>query len=205
MVRRIAAAAALFMACGAGPAPSAWDAFARACSGLSGYTARVTAFERSGDRAQTLIIDYAFHKPENVTGRILDGPNRGAILVWDGGPTMRAHLGSGMLYGLAKTLPLHDPSATSVRGSSIDELAFPYVLAHGDDTPGSVVQQPGETIDGMPTDAIVLAPANPNADGGLTREVIELSAATHLPLRILGYEGAMLVRQVDYADLQLTR
>jgi hypothetical protein len=40
-------------------------------------------------------------------------------------------------------------------------------------------------------------------DAGLTREVVELSAQTHLPLRVLGYEGSTLVRRIDFSNVKL--
>jgi hypothetical protein len=185
--------------------PPAWLAFGRTWAALNGYGARVAAFERNGAQAQTLIVDYTFRKPTSVTAHIIQGPNPGAIVVWNGGPTMQAHLGGGLLYGLSRTLSLHDPSAESPRGSSLDELSYAYVLRHGSTTAGIVTQTLGETIGGVATDAVTLVPADPAADGGLTREVVEIATTTHLPMRILGYTGTTLVRDIEYAKLALLR
>jgi len=185
--------------------PAAWSAFAGAWAGIVAYSATVTAFERADARAETLVVDYRFRKPSNVTARIVSGPNPGAVLVWDGGPTMSAHLGSGLMYVLQKKLSLHDPSAISPRGSSIDQLSFAYVLNHGQSTPGTVAQRPGEVIDGVATQAVEIVPLVPADDGGLTREVVELSPTTHLPVRILGYEGSTLVRKIDFANINFER
>jgi hypothetical protein len=181
--------------------PPAWLAFARTWAALDGYGTRVTALERDGTRGQTVVVDYTFHKPTSVVAHIVQGPNSGAILVWNGGPTMQAHLGGGLLYGLSRTLSLHDPSAESPRGSSLDELSYAYVLRHGSTTAGTVTQSAGETIGGVATDAVTLVPDDPTADGGLTREVIEIATTTHLPVRILGYTGTTLVRDVEYAKV----
>ena len=181
--------------------PPAWLAFARTWAALDGYGARVTALERDGARGETLVVDYTFHKPTSVTAHIVQGPNTGAVLVWNGGPTMQAHLGGGLLYGLSRTLSLHDPSAESPRGSSLDELSYAYVLRHGSTTAGTVTQTPGETIGDVATDAVTLVPDDPAADGGLTREVIEIATTTHLPVRILGYTGTTLVRDVEYKSV----
>jgi hypothetical protein len=185
--------------------PPAWSAFASTWAGIVAYSATVTAFERAGSRAETLVVDYRFRKPSNVTARIVSGPNPGAILVWDGGPTMSAHLGSGLMYVLQKKLSLHDPSATSPRGSSIDQLSFAYVLDHGQSTPGTVLQRPGEVVAGVATEAVEIVPLAPADDGGLTREVVELSPTTHVPVRILGYEGLTLVRKIDFTNVTLER
>src|SRR5580658_491850 len=185
--------------------PPAWSAFAATWAGIVAYSATVTAFERAGARAETLVVDYRFRKPSSVTARIISGPNPGAVLVWDGGPTMSAHLGSGLMYVLQKRLSLHDPSATSPRGSSIDQLSFAYVLEHGQSTPGTVTQRLGEVVDGVATQAVEIVPLVAAHDGGLTREVVELSTTTHVPVRILGYEGLTLVRKIDFAKVILDR
>jgi len=56
----------------------------------------------------------------------------------------------------------------------------------------------------VPTDAVTLIPSDPAADAHLTREVIEISRTTHLPTRILGYEGSMLARKIDFTNVHLT-
>jgi hypothetical protein len=60
-------------------------------------------------------------------------------------------------------------------------------------------ESPGETIDGITTEAFSLIPRDLGDDAGLTREVIEISAATNLPIRILGSDGTTLVRKVDFS------
>ncbi|HTW86223.1 MAG TPA: hypothetical protein VMD91_19280 [Candidatus Sulfotelmatobacter sp.] len=185
--------------------PPAWQAFSQAWAQSGAFSARITAYERRGTRAETIVVDYNYQSPAHATVRVVQGPNRGAILVWDGGATLQAHLGGGLLYGLSKSIPLHDPSVESPRGSSLDELSYASILRHGDTTPGTSSEQAGETIGGVSTDAVSLTPADPAADGGLTREVVEIATTTHLPLRIRGYEGTTLVRQIDFANVALKR
>ena len=102
-----------------------------------------------------------------------------------------------------KTLSLHDPLVTTLRGSSIDQLSFGAILAHGLQQGGSLSEAPGEVIDGIPVNAVTLIPAQSGADAGLTREVVELSAVTHLPVRVLGYAGPTLVRRLDFSNIKL--
>ncbi len=59
-----------------------------------------------------------------------------------------------------KTMAVDDPLATTVRGSTIDQLSFDAILAHAQQTPGSVAQLPGAPIDGLATDEVRLIPAN---------------------------------------------
>ena len=58
--------------------------------------------------------------------------------------------------------------------------------------------------DELPHPAIARTPTV-SASAGLTREVIEISNATHFPLRVLGYQGSTLVRKIDFVDVKLTR
>jgi hypothetical protein len=46
-----------------------------------------------------------------------------------------------------------------------------------------------------------LVPADPAADDGLTREVVELSVVTHLPVCVLGFDETTLVREIDFSKV----
>jgi len=121
----------------------------------------------------------------------------------NGGSTVNAHRGSGLSGIFKKTLPLHDPQVTTIRGSSIDQLSFGQILAHAQGTPGRISQGSGLTINGVATDAVTLILTK--ASAGYTREVIEISRSTHFPLRVLGYDGPTLVRKIDYVGANVTR
>jgi hypothetical protein len=92
---------------------------------------------------------------------------------------------------------------TTIRRSSIDQLSFAAMLAHSQGTPGIVSQDVGPAILDIPTEAVTLVPTSSVADTGLTREVVDISVPTGLPLRILGYEGDTLVRQIDFSNIIL--
>jgi hypothetical protein len=184
-------------------ATAAISQFASAWSTVRAYDATVTVFESKGDQVQHLVLDYSYQKPSTASIKVLAGPNAGATLVWSGGDTIVAHRGSGFSALFKKSLSLHDPQVTTLRGASLDQLSFGAILAHGRDDGGAISVAPGETIAGTPTVAITLVPSNPAADCGFTREVVEVSEATHLPLRVFGYSGATLVRQLDFANVKL--
>ncbi len=178
-------------------------AFSNALAGITGYSATVRVFEQKGAQVQNVTFDYTFRKPSSVTVHVLAGPNAGVTLVWDGGSTMVAHKGTGLAALFKRTISLHDPLATTIRGSSLDQLSFGAILAHGEQTAGAISQAP--MIDGgVGTEAITIVPADPATDVGLTREIVELAPATHLPARVIGYEGAALVRNIDFSDVKLT-
>ncbi len=183
--------------------PPAWGAFEAAWGRIAGYSTTITVFEQKGAQVQNVVFDYSFHKPSSATVHVVKGPNAGVTLEWNGGDTVVAHRGSGLLAMFKKTLSLHDPLMTTIRGSSIDELSFAAILSHGQTTQGTTSQAPGPVIDGVPTQAVALAPASALTDTGLTLEIVELSSTTNMPVRVLGYAGATLVRQVDFSNTKL--
>lgn len=115
---------------------------------------------------------------------------------------MAAHR-SGLAAMFKRTLSLHDSLVTTLRGSSIDQLSFGAILLHGEQQAGGVSEAPGNTIDGVRVNTVTLLPAASEDDAGLTREVVELSTGTHLPIRVLGYEGPALVRRIDFSSVKL--
>jgi outer membrane lipoprotein-sorting protein len=180
----------------------AWTEFSRTWADIPGYSATVTVFEQKGSQTENMVLDYAYRKPSSAVVRVVKGNNAGVTLVWNGGDTMQAHKGSGLMASFKKTISIDDPNAVTVRGSSIDQLSFDAILAHAQLTPGTVAQMPGAPIDGLATDEVRLV-TSPSADGGLTMEVVDVSKATHLPIRILGYEGATLVRSIEFSDVKI--
>jgi len=91
---------------------------------------------------------------------------------------------------------------TTIRGSSFDELSYGAILAHMEKTPGTLSETSGDSIDGVATKSMSLIPRGISADAGFTREVIDISTATHLPIRIQGYEGTTLVRKIDFSNIK---
>ncbi|HEY9085387.1 MAG TPA: hypothetical protein VIN40_05560 [Candidatus Tyrphobacter sp.] len=182
--------------------PTAWAAFTLAWAGIVGYSATVTIFEQEGAQVQNLVLDYTFRKPSSAVVHFVQGPNAGVTLVWNGGSTMAAHRGSGLMALFTRTLSLHDPLATTIRGSSIDQLSFGAILTHAQQTPGTVSQGPGPLIDGVPTDAVTLIPTSSVRNTGLTLEVVDISKSTHFPMRVVGYEGLALVRAIEFSNVR---
>lgn len=183
--------------------PAAWTAFVQTWADVVAYTATVTVFERQNAAVQNAVLDYSFSKPATASVHFIAGKNAGVTVDWSGGATVVARKGNGLLALFKKTLPLHDPQATSIRGSSIDELSFSSFIAHSLATPGAVSQEPGPTILDVETIAVTLVPVTSAGDSGLTREVIVLSVPTNLPLRVLGYEQDTLVRRIDFTNVKL--
>ena len=190
---------------GAQSAPPAWAAFEQTWTGVRAYSATVAIVERVGLQVQSSVLDYTFSKPSTATVHFVAGKNAGVTVVWSGGNTVVAHRGSGLAALFRRTFALHDPQVTSIRGSSIDQLSFAAFIAHSHGTPGIVSEEAGPTILDIPTQAVMLVPTSSVADTGLTREIIDLSVPTNLPIRALAYEGDTLVREIDFSNVKLTR
>ena len=183
--------------------PPALAAFARAWDGVTAYHAKVSVLDAKGTAVQNIVFNYTFRKPSSFTVHVIEGPNAGVTLTWDGGPTLQASRGGGLFAALLKrTIPLHDPLVTTVRGASMDQLSYGAILAHAEQTPGTLAQSLGEPIAGTVTQVLSLVPSDPAADAGLSREIIEISPATQLPIRVEGYEGTTLVRKIEFSDVQ---
>jgi hypothetical protein len=90
-----------------------------------------------------------------------------------------------------------------LRGDSIDQLSFNAILAHVQQQTGTLSVAAAEPIDGVPVKAVMLVPTTAASNDGLTREVLVLSAVTHLPMRLLGYEGSTLVRKIELSNVKL--
>ncbi len=187
------------------PVPPAWTAFGHAWTNISAYSATVTVFERKGTQVQNSVFDYTFRKPSRATVHYNKGPNAGVTVVWTGGSSVVAHRGSGLMALFKKTFAIHDPAVTTIRGSSVDQLSFAAILAHAQDTAGPITEASGPSIDGVPTEAVTLIPSSSATDMGLTREIVDISTTSSLPVRVLGYEGETLVRQVDFSNFRLER
>ncbi len=178
------------------------EAFSKAWAGISGYGATVTIFEQKDAQTQNVVFEYTFRKPSTMTVRVAAGPNAGVTLEWDGGSTMVARRGSGLMALFKKRISITDPLATTIRGSTLEQLSFGAILAHAQEAAGTVTQ--GHISDnGVLFDAITVVPTDPANDAGLTREIVELSPSTHLPTRVIGYQGATLVRSIEFTNVTL--
>ena len=183
--------------------PPAWGAFEYGWRSIAGYSTTITVFEQKDAQVQNVVFDYTFHKPSSATVHVVKGPNAGVTLEWSGGDTLVAHRGSGLAAMFKKSFSLHDPLVTTIRGSSIDQLSFAAILSHGQNTLGTTSQVPGPVIEGVPTQAVAIVPTSALANTGLTLEIVDLSSATYMPVRVLGYAGSTLVRQVDFSNTKL--
>jgi outer membrane lipoprotein-sorting protein len=203
-VSRIGAAAvstlalvALSFASASAASAGALDQFAKTWSGLQGYNATIQLFEAKGGDSEHAVFAYGFAKPATVTMHVNQGPNAGATVKWTGGSTVYASKSGPFGITMGKNVSLNDPLVSSLRGYTVSDLSFAGILAHAQQTAGSVSSGP-TTLNGSPVTAVTLNVANPAQDNGMTREVLYLSQSTQLPVRIDGFVGNQVVRMYRF-------
>lgn len=180
------------------PAIAAFDnAFAK----VSDYTVTLTAHEVSGDNTQDRVYHYWFKKPSDAKIEVVSGPGRGSGGVWTGGDRVSGHQG-GLLSHFHMKVGLHDGRAVSLRGYTIPDGLFPNEVAKYRDTKGELSEHAGPDVNGDPTDAVELKPADPAGAGGVTRMVIYFSKSTHMPVRQTRYQGDQVVADETWSDFK---
>lgn len=176
--------------------------FAQAVAGVADYTVSITTHEVKGSDVRDNVYNYWFKKPALAKIETVSGRGRGSAAAWHGGDTVSGHQG-GILSFIRLTVGIHDGKAVSLRGDTIDSASFPAQLEHFRTTKGELTEGPGPAIAGAPTESLTLKPADPAANGNVSRDVLYFANATHLPVRRERYEGDQLVKREDYTDLKL--
>jgi len=166
---------------------AAWDK-------LSSYSCSLTAHEVLGTRVQDRTYTFIFRKPYDTKMYITGGDGKGGAAVWHGGDTLRGHKG-GILSIFHKTLNIHDPEATSIRGTTIAQASFGAILEHVKSLKGSI--EATASGNDMKIDFSV---PDPSGDQNVTKERVVL-ALSGLPAEYDQWEGSTLVRRVVYSDV----
>lgn len=185
------------------PQNAALDRFAQSWSALPAYHATLAMHETAGANVQDRTYDFSFTKPNHATIVISSGPGRGGREVWDGGDTVIASP-PGILSSMHIKLAIHDARLVTLRGDTIAMASFGWILEHMQ-TDGTVTQHPGPTLEGTATNELTLAIADPAKAGGYTRDIVDCSTATGLPVRVQRYIGADLVKTITYTNVTPSR
>ncbi|HXW76338.1 MAG TPA: hypothetical protein VEJ20_02920 [Candidatus Eremiobacteraceae bacterium] len=200
-----AAAAAGIAMLGAQPASATASAAATAAlarfdaawAKVNSYTATITSHEALGTKTQDRVYDLYFVKPYDTRMNVISGDDHGAEAAYQGGDRVKGHHG-GFLSFLHLNLNIHNPQATSLRGTTIADANFGALVDH-------VRGLAGATLDAIPdgdrTD-INVAVADPSADGNVTRERLVLGP-DGLPVEIDQWEGDTQVKLQTYSDVKL--
>ena len=178
-------------------APSALNAFDDAWSKIQDYTVSLRVHEALGSATQDRTYDYWFRKPHYAKTAITSGDGRGGGAVWVGGSQVSGHQG-GLLSFVHLKVDLHDKRAVSLRGYTLLDGLFPYIIERYRITKGALTERAGPMQNGEATDEVELKIANPSND--ITRTVLYLSKSTHMPLRQLRYAGDKVVTDETWTN-----
>ncbi len=157
--------------------------------------------ETSGSEVQDRTYDYAFRKPHAASIAITRGTGRGGHELWDGGDTVVASP-PGLLSHIKLRLSMKDSRVATLRGDTIEMASFGWLLQHLQ-SKGKLSQSSGPSIEKTPTKQLELIVADPISNGGITRELVDLSITTDLPVRVLRFADRVLVKQVDFKGVQI--
>jgi len=202
MTRILLASVFLALLCAGRASATALGDFADAWSKVDDYTCTIVVHETLGSNTQDRTYDYWFKKPSLAKIEITSGPGSGSGSVWHGGDTVLGHQG-GLFRGIKMSVSIHDPRAVSLRGDTIADASFGTTLAFYQGNNGTIAESAGPAIDGVPTNVITLTIANPQSDNGVTRDVLYISTATHLPVRRMRYTGDTVVKLENFTRLKV--
>lgn len=175
--------------------PPALEAAVAAFASVNDYEEEMIVHERTDDgrRVQDRTYDYKWKRPDFARIAVTAGPGKGQVAVWHGGETLRAHPG-GFFSFIRVTLAIGDPRALSLRGDSMTRASLEAQIKRFRETEGSWHQAPGPAIEGQATTAVTFTVADPEGNRKVSKEIIYLSDATHVPMRFEQFVGKELVK-----------
>lgn len=176
-------------------------AFDRAFAAVSDYTCVLHVHEAKGTQTQDRVYQYDFMKPHYVKTLILSGDGKGSGGVWTGGDQVSGHQG-GLFSGIHLKVSINDPRAVSLRGVTIPDGLLQKIVDDYGTIPGKLTQTDGGKIGGIDTDRLELKPSDPNANHGITDQILYLSKETHWPLRQILYSGSQIILDENVTDLK---
>ena len=179
----------------------ALTAFDRAFETIADYQMTVTSHEVSGSRVQDRGYHYAFLKPHYEKIDIVAGDGRGGGAVWAGGDTVKGH--KGFLSFIHLTRSLHSADATSLLGLTMVDGLMQNVVDRFETSSGKLEQHAGPAFEDRATDEVVLQGANPATNFGIDKFVVDLSRATHFPVRLQGFASGSMVLDQHYSGIKV--
>ncbi len=198
------AAAATLSAQAAGNKPTpALEEFQKTFAGITDYQYQTVTHETTDDgkTVEDRVYLFRWRKPTDAQIQVLAGRDKGGAATWHGGDTVSGHHG-GFLSGVHLTKSIHDRDTTSLRGDILISDAYDVIIKHFEDTPGTLAESPGPAIDGQPTTAVTLVVADPKANANVSKDVVYLSNASHLPLGRDQYVGILMVKTERFKDIK---
>lgn len=178
---------------------AAFAAFTAAFASVNDYTDSISTHETLGTQSQDRSYDFKWKRPSYAWILVTEGSDVGSGASWSGGTTLKAHQG-GFISGYKIDIPYNDPRAVSLRGDTIDVASFAWEIKHYTTVPGKMSDAAGPMLGGGATTAMTFTPTTPAH--GVTKEILYISNATHLPVRREQYSLATIVKWENFKNVK---
>lgn len=171
------------------------------------YSVTIDARETLRGHTERQVLHYLYRRPDRARLEIVDGAERGGVVVWLGDEHATAyHRG---LRLLKLRVGPRDGRVTSLRGNGVLTPNFDAILACFSANRSRVSERPGPSVGGVPTTEIVLdyggarCPQDSPKDREITRDVLYVSRQTGLPVMRERYALGELAERWLLSDLRL--
>lgn len=193
------------------PPAAAADPFDRLVdrwSKVHDYVVEFKTFETYGGKTSRSRVAYSYRKPDRARLEVLEGYNRGAVVLWDGGTQAVAYKrGPFSLFKLRADVD--DKRLSSLRGNDVLTPNLDYVLACFRSHRSDVTVLPGPSRSGEATEEIELryagytCPYDSKLDADVTRDVLVVGERDEDVVRRERYAGSTLVESYDVRNLSI--
>jgi len=170
-----------------------------AYSKTNDYTCLADAHYKKGDRREDKVYKIFFKRPEMVRAEILEGDG-GTVAVLTPDGKVRGHRGWPLQW-LVLTVGLDDPLVTTIRGHTLKQSHFGYMIERMKEaiTSEAVSVTGIQVIDGSET--YVLETTYKTPRDGITRDLVFVDPSAWLIKKIRSFEGNVEVIKVVYSDI----
>jgi hypothetical protein len=179
--------------------PAQWLAkFQTAWDATNTYSATITAHEALNGKTQDRVYATVFQKPTSIRVDITAGDGKGSVAVYQGGDNVRGHQG-GWLSMIKLNLNIHARLATTLRGTTIVQSSFAYMLDH---VKTMKYKSTDVTVNGDLA-TMTAVPEDPAQDDGYAKTVLTLGA-NGLPVELDLYDASNEVVKINkYTDVKV--
>ena len=166
---------------------------------VSDYQCRMYENCRQRSSYEERTMNIYFKRPRSIRMDILKGnrfADTGSIGVYknDGRVTGRK---GGLLSFIAINVDKHDPQATTIRGLAFDQSDLQATL---EKMQFHLAESACALAVGAGIYELVFEPRDPSRNGGVTKDIVRLDAATLLPASSDSFEGSQLVQHAQWSS-----
>lgn len=174
----------------------------RAVSLIRNYRCQLSTICRLGDIEEKRIYNYVFQSPKFIRMEIIEGKDRGTILVYRNG-FVRARRG-GFLSFLTLTFKPSDKAVTTIRGGQVDQTDFGFIVSLFKNYANIVLWKKRDKFEGQECDVLELLIHDEVASAQPRKGYFWISRGTKLVLKYELYDSnELLVFQQIHRQIEL--